>query len=259
MISAKFQLISDYIVYFIRSLILFKAPFSLLYYYIKKKSPRDKSVEFRNGLKIYLSNHPHDLITIFVVFIKRDYGLVKQDSVVIDIGANIGAFSLFAAQMGAQKIFAYEPNKEAFDILQKNIRANNVGHKIYPYNLALSDQDNVALKFPKESSPYNTAHSSQDNQNYDLVSTTTLKNIIDTQHLSRVDFLKIDCEGCEFDVFFKTPREVFSKINKIMMEYHQGPERELVEHLEGQSFQVIYHHPHNNIRWLDRLPDPAPC
>jgi FkbM family methyltransferase len=223
-----------------------------LYCYIKKKLPKDKIIELRNGLIINLSNHPHDLVTIFVVFIKMDYGLVKENGTVIDVGANIGAFSLFAAKMGAQKVFAYEPNKEAFEVLELNIINNNMQHIIFPYNFALYGKENLTLKFPKESSPYNKFCDDNDNQSYELVSTTTLQYIIDINKIDFIDFLKIDCEGCEFDTFFKSPKSVFLKINKIMMEYHQGPMKELIEYLEDHGFSVIYHHPHNKIRWLSK-------
>jgi len=94
----------------------------VLSHYINKNSTLDIPLEFRNGLKIQLSNHPHDLITVFVVFVKKDYGDVLKNNIVVDIGANIGAFSLLAAKMGAKKVFAYEPNQVAFEVLQNNIK-----------------------------------------------------------------------------------------------------------------------------------------
>ena len=45
---------------------------------------------------------------------------IQEGDVVLDIGANIGAFSLYAEQQGATKIYSYEPDSDNFFILEKN-------------------------------------------------------------------------------------------------------------------------------------------
>ena len=74
-------------------------------------------------MTVCLSSHPHDLITVFVIFFHKDYGTIPEQSIVLDIGAHIGALSLYAARRGASKVYAFEPNREAYDVLCRNIAA----------------------------------------------------------------------------------------------------------------------------------------
>jgi hypothetical protein len=93
--------ILNYLFWFIKCILIFKRPFFIVYKYIKRNTPITTPLSLRNGLKIILSTHPHDIVTAFVVFVKGDYGKVEQGTTVVDIGANIGIFSLYAASMGA--------------------------------------------------------------------------------------------------------------------------------------------------------------
>ena len=58
-----------------------------MYYYISRTSPRNKTIKLKCGLEIILSGHYADIITIFVIFIKEDYGKVEPRSIVLDVGA----------------------------------------------------------------------------------------------------------------------------------------------------------------------------
>ena len=54
-----------------------------------------------------------------------------QLTTIIDVGAHIGAFALFcASQMHCNKIYAYEPFRENYDLLMMNIKSNDLGAKI---------------------------------------------------------------------------------------------------------------------------------
>jgi hypothetical protein len=62
------------------------------------------------------------------------------------------------------------------------------------------------------------------------------------KNISKVDYFKIDCEGGEYDIFFNSGDEVFSKISKIGMEYHNLDEQNNVDKmkvfLESKGFEV---------------------
>ena len=45
---------------------------------------------------IHFSQHPHDFITFVVIFLKKEYGNIPSNHTIIDIGANIGLFSIYA-------------------------------------------------------------------------------------------------------------------------------------------------------------------
>ncbi|MDC1295507.1 FkbM family methyltransferase [Myxococcota bacterium] len=216
-------------------------PLRYLSWYLKRGSP--DQVQFKNGLRINFSSNAHDLITVAVVFLQKDYGAIDRQSVVIDIGANIGTFALYAAQCGAAKVFAVEPNKEAFDILCQNVAENRLGDVIYPVNCAISD---VAgdVGIPKTSSPYNQIVEIGDNTNvcladYDIIAADTLSNFMEERKIGKVDLLKLDCEGAEFSILPSLSDGTWEKILKVRMEYHMEPQA-LVELSREKNFDVVH-------------------
>lgn len=240
-----------FIYYFIKCFFIFKNPLKFIYCYIKRQQPPDNIIELRNGNKIFLSSHAHDIVTVFIIFAKNIYGSVAKDSIVLDIGANIGVFSLFAAISGAKKVFAYEPNPEAYRVLQKNITQNNFDNIIKCFNLAVSDKENIELKFPINSSPYSKNLNADQLHDYQMITTTTLQNILIDNNLDFIDFLKIDCEGCEFEVLYNLPPGISERIKNIRMEFHghYGDNViDLIEYLAKYNFQVTYHF--RNMIWF---------
>ena len=57
----------------------------------------------------------------------------QPDDVLLDIGANIGAYTIYAAAVRGLRVIAIEPSTENFANLCRNIRENNVGHLVYPF------------------------------------------------------------------------------------------------------------------------------
>ena len=135
---------------------LFKRPVRLLFHYYFSKILPEQKVELRDGTIILLSSYPHDLITIMVIFGKREYGNVPFDGTVLDIGANIGTYSIFAKLNGAKHIIAIEPNLESFKILEENISQNEFNDSIIAINLAVSDLDDTSVFIPISSNPNNS-------------------------------------------------------------------------------------------------------
>ena len=219
------------------NLAIVRSPFKMLKHYIIQTSP--KIIVLRNGFRINMSSHPHDLMTFFGVFLRKDYGFIKPGSIVIDIGANIGIFSLYTVQSGAKKVYAFEPSKEAFEILVSNIKSNNLIEKIIPINKAVSDQDNLKILFPMVSSPYNMINGIINDQlEYCEIYTITLSKFITELDIERVDLLKLDCEGAEFVILPSLNQNSLSRINDIRMEYHGDP-TSLVTHLNQNNYDIL--------------------
>jgi FkbM family methyltransferase len=245
-----------YLVYMIKCLFVFKTPFSIIRHYVRRTSPRSKIIVMRNGLKIHVSDHPHDIITILVIMAKQDYGRVERDSLVIDIGANIGVFSLFAARAGAKKVYAVEPNQRAYEILLRNIAANAYQDVIIPFKLAMSSTSGQQVKFPVAPSPYNQILPGDVMKDYELVKTTNLEDFLNASEIARADLLKLDCEGHEYEIFFKTPDVVFSMIGRIVMEFHPGPVQDLITFLKRHRHNLTHFDPDSAILKFVREFDP---
>ena len=92
----------------------------------------DSTMQVRNS-KIYLPNYPIDLIQRYIVatknyweyeFLEKLDKYIKEDSVILDIEANIGNHTLYwANERKAKKIYSFEPVELTFDILKKNIES----------------------------------------------------------------------------------------------------------------------------------------
>ncbi len=162
------------------------------------------------------------------------------NDVVVDIGAHIGLFALFAASITRNMIYAFEPAPGNFECLQRNINANGLSNVI-AHHCAVSDRIGSAKLFlnstcggqnvlfehiiPAKVEKYKAA-ADIDYLNEGKrggcveVPTTTLQEIMDSNQLERIDFLKLDCEGSEGPILNSTPKEYLKRIRKIAMEFH---------------------------------------
>lgn len=133
---------------------------------------------------------------------------IKNDSVIIDAGANIGIFSLYASYLAPKgKIYSFEPVKSTFQILNKNIASNNLENSIFPYNLALGDKKGKAEIMTDSRSLLRGAsiildsdflkNRESDFDKKESIEITTIDTFVKENNIARVDFIKIDTEGYE--------------------------------------------------------------
>jgi FkbM family methyltransferase len=140
---------------------------------------------------------------------------IKPGQTVLDIGANIGIYSLyFSRQVGPNgKIIAFEPDKHTFSILKKNLEKNNCANVI-PSNCALSNFDGVAhiglppdlenenLKYKDAFNIVEQVKASDNNADPNsLTEVRILDNYIQELGVTKVDLIKIDIEGAELLCF----------------------------------------------------------
>ena len=246
-----FPKLKEIVQMFLKSLI-FKEFVSLWIAYIKRNNPKSNKFSTRDGLKIMLSNNLHDSITVMVIFCRQEYGKIKPGSVVIDVGANIGIFSLYAARSGAKRIYAFEPNRESFEVLVQNIKANDLENIIIPFNVAVGSNDGEKVLIPKYSSPYNKTVSNTINEdNYDVVETISLPTFIDKRNISKIDFLKMDCEGAEYPIIYSMTSTNFRIIKTFRLESHFSHEKEnLIKFFYKHGFRKTFEK--HLIIWFER-------
>jgi FkbM family methyltransferase len=158
----------------------------------------------------------------------------SENPVIVDIGANVGIVSFyFAKKYPNAKIFAYEPHPLNFQNLVKGIEVNNITN-IYPFNLAVFSESDMDVKiFLHEN---NTSASSVfrflSSDPFVEVKTISLEDIIKQNNISYIDFLKIDCEGAEFDILENTDMFYHENIpiKNMFIEFHR-----FMEKLENKS------------------------
>jgi FkbM family methyltransferase len=87
---------------------------------------------------------------------------VSPDDVILDVGANIGIFSLYAAKQGA-RIYAFEPMPSTFAVLELNVRLHGLERAVTPRNIGLSDRAEKKIMFHYPSATVCDAWTPQDN------------------------------------------------------------------------------------------------
>ncbi|HMT72911.1 MAG TPA: FkbM family methyltransferase [Chitinophagaceae bacterium] len=140
-----------------------------------------------------------------IEFVKR---YLRQGDTFLDIGSNIGLFSLYAARVVgvSGKVIAFEPTPRTFERLNENIRLNQVDSIISQNNIGLSDADGV-LKMNISSNGYdawNTFANSTDRKHDKQIEVPvkTLDNFLFEKNIdtSKIVLVKIDVEGWEVPV-----------------------------------------------------------
>lgn len=226
-------------------------------------------VGFRNSRETYVirdgtivqANDGIDAVTIMVISVKKDYGDAKDASVVIDIGANIGVYSLFAASCSKDTVvYAYEPMPDNYDLLLQNIALNELEERIRPFKLGVCANRGRRKLFLAASSPFHSLYTHPADR-YLEIDCISLKDILEQNKIGQCDILKMDCEGAEYEILYNTPAEYLRKIRKLRMEYHlidgEGYVKviDLVEFLRSKGFEITKLKPqarYSGILWADR-------
>ncbi|MDD5529745.1 MAG: FkbM family methyltransferase [bacterium] len=148
---------------------------------------------------------------------------IGNNDIIVDIGAHIGVFTLFAARKTKNMVYAFEPFNENFEFLNNNIHTNKL-HNVVTYNKAITDKTGTEKLFLSESSEGHFIFNNYENKKlYKNVSSISLQYIIDNiidKRFKQIDFLKLDCEGAEGLILSSTPEDYLLRIKKIVMEFH---------------------------------------
>jgi FkbM family methyltransferase len=214
--------------------------------------------EIINGIKISFSGNEYGVIP--EVYFEDPYRVdeIKHGSVVIDIGACIGVFSLRCAKEKDCTVYAYEPYIGNYNLLIDNIRDNKLEDKIIPFNSAIvgkiEDKEETVGKiedkeeteetrdfyihpnhfagctlYPGDGIPYTKVK----------VECITLAQIFIDNNLNKCDILKMDCEGEEKYILSSTDIETLKKIDKVILEYHLYVDgRDISEYLRKVGFSI---------------------
>jgi FkbM family methyltransferase len=201
-------------------------------------SKLDKIILPESGLQFYNGISNGDL---FNIFYEKDYDFLPvKDRVVIDIGANIADSSIYFAMSGAKKVIALEPFPKNFEIAQKNITLNGFTDKIELLNAGCcgGQSKDMVLDASANGVGCQTMQSSLGSN----IHFYTLRELIDKYNIDSPAVLKLDCEGCEYDIILSNGKTVLDKFSHIQVEYHYGF-GDLKKHLVDANFSVSHTDP----------------
>lgn len=146
---------------------------------------------------------------------------IERNDVVVDIGANIGVFSVYAATRTHCAVYAIEPFPGNFAGLEQNLRANRL-HNAIPLRFAVSNKSGTVLFLDSGASQHHRLKTVVPDitEKYIEVPSITLQDFMDCHQIKQIDFLKMDCEGAEEAILLSTPKAYLQRVRKIAMEFH---------------------------------------
>lgn len=143
-------------------------------------------------------------------------------SLVVDVGANVGLFTQLCLSKGAERVISLEINKKAIETFEQ-VHGNN--DKVRLIKLGLSKEIGEIDIFldPNNSlvSSVFSNHTSNLNQ-VQKVKVIGLDDLILQEKIEKIDLIKIDVEGSEYEIFNGISEESLKKINYILMEFHDN-------------------------------------
>jgi FkbM family methyltransferase len=179
---------------------------------------------------------------------------LNEDSIVLDIGANVGFFSaLLLSKRPIKKIIAFEPIPINTQTLKRTIGEN----KLLQERLVLQEKavtgkpmGDLVLYLDSEKeltenasvfSGFESTHSKEL-----VVPSITLTQIIEQNSFDKIDFVKMDCEGSEFDILYNTETSLLKRIKRITLEVHDmDSDKNNTEYmnrfLQSSGFETSYY------------------
>ncbi len=233
--------------------------------------PWTTKLSLPNGLDFWLPSsqtRPAAKYSIREIFGRKRYFRqrfeIHPTDTVVDIGANMGLFTLWAApQASAGRIVAIEPG-QMVDCLNFNVRVNRLRNVTsVPCAVGADGCQMELIEYPG----FNlVSHPSGIGPalltrwliflRYFHVQTPTVRrmapcrslgSLMDDYDLPRIHFLKVDCEGAEYDIFRTLALEHWNRIDRVAMEFHElrpgDRHDELVSLFRSQGFRVAVRKP----------------
>ena len=172
---------------------------------------------------------------------------IESDWVIVDIGAAIGEFTVYAAQRApAGEVYAYEPNPQSFALLQENILLNKLSN-VQAFCVGVWDQTGTMQLDLVNAEPLQgkTVFQQSDTALTAEIPVITFDQLVQDSVNSIIDLLKLDCEGAEYAILLPASPESLARVQRIVMEYHdidaEHEHSRLVRFLEGSGFSVQLH------------------
>lgn len=135
---------------------------------------------------------------------------VKSGDVVLDVGANVGAFTYSILSKNPSKVYCIEPSSTMFKTLGYNVGDNP--------NVILERKAIEADTTLNKKNIKGKVFIYWDDYSYDSI---TFKDFIEKHGITKIDFMKFDCEGGEFSIFTWGNREfIQNNITNIAGEWH---------------------------------------
>ncbi len=203
----------------------------------------DYNFQIRENLEDPSYDHNLDFKVINETWIENVYrihqGQFFGGGVFVDVGANIGAVSLFVDSFNKDreddskiKVYAVEPEPNNLYLLNQNIQNNPTENITIVSNAIWHEEAMVSISNRGGNS--SIVDLEEDSSE---VLAITLETLFSTYNIEEVDVMKIDIEGAEFDLIINTPAETLAKINRLVLEFDKSFDGRFGQMIEKLSKQ----------------------
>lgn len=206
----------------------YKKPFKIIKL-IKSKDKGFSLIETKTNRRFLVRNGSRDVNTINEIFLFKIYSKylnkIRDCKNIVDIGANIGTFSIFAAsKFKDSKVYAYEPSNDSFTLLKTNILMNNLSKRVVVEKKAVSDKNGKRnLHIYPSNYEANSLEKIWNLPFYlEEVDVISINDLFNYNKIVKCDILKIDCEGAEYEIINKIDDKTLGNVKYIIIEYHLG-------------------------------------
>jgi FkbM family methyltransferase len=168
---------------------------------------------------------------------------IKNLKTVFDIGANNGLFTLYLLNKGCEKVYAFEPN----DVTENNIKSILRDYENYELiKKAVYTHDNGITFYTSENNS-TIGSINRDNvvaQGYakeNAVESISLNTFIKQKNLDKIDLIKMDIEGAEYDIIENLENYIFDITDSFLIEYHgntDGNVKRMIENIVSHGFEI---------------------
>ena len=183
------------------------------------------------------TNRESDVGDLFTIFESKFYGEDFVNKTVLDVGMYNADSSIYFALKGAKLVIGLEPFSESYDLANQNIKINNLEEKIIPLQLGLSSTEGLADLDMRSNNPLGYSLQTPSSASKTEIETITIESLMKQFGLQRIDVLKMNCEGCEYDVIYHLSSETLSRIDNFLIQYHDGA-LGLLDYLSKSGFSV---------------------
>lgn len=183
---------------------------------------------------IYIKIPKREMFRLNNIFNDDEYSLpdgfrISADSVIVDIGANVGAFALYAAQWNKEAtIYCFEPNAQVAPLLETNTKQYANIDRNY-FALGESDGELELYQHPVNTGQSSTSHAIKGGNTIN-VEVRHSGSVLNERGVTDIDVLKIDTEGAEVPILAGL-KEFLPRTKVVMLEYHSEADRRKIDEL----------------------------
>ncbi len=190
-----------------------------------------------------------DIWSVKETFLDRfyeKYGCIIEDNWnILDIGGGIGDFTIFAAKnYPGNKVIAFEPTPESFNLIKENLKANQVQNALAFNEAIWSNNGSLEIDTTQGEPGQFISRDIKElaGEGKIIVPCIPLAEAFQRLGWDQCDLMKIDAEGAEYEIIFNLPGNLLTKVQRIVMEYHDSiteyNHSDLADFLQKKGFSV---------------------